>query len=668
MLTRSIRTLTRARRGLAVMICLTLVFSVALPSVASANLFAVWEVLDPGVGINFQSVFFVDAQTGWAVGSAGGGATDDPSILKTSDGGDTWVVQYSRVTHDFRDVFFIDENTGWAVGSAEGTTERRNVWKTVDGGDTWVHHDVDTISGINAVHFVDENVGYCVTHSSRIFKTTDGGETWVAQAPGTGGISEHFEDVHFVDEDTGWVVGGFEVILSTVDGGETWLLWEIGIETDYTLFPTGVHFVDRDTGWVVAAGAGDPKIIKTTDGGATWVEQHAGLDVGLQDVHFVDENRGWAVGNSGLILSTADGGETWVEERRVQGEGSLHSVHFVDAEHGWAVGPDGLALRYTTGLPPVLDVEGDDRFGTAVEVSQIAFPDGAETVVIATGRNWPDALGGTALAGVLDAPILLVSRDSIPAATVTEIGRLGAAKAVILGGEAAVGAGVEAALSQALGEANVTRIGGANRYETADLVAARVKELRGAAYDGTAFVATGANFPDALAAGPLAAANGWPLHLVHPARGISEDTWAAMEGATEVLILGGEGAVSVATAVELVAEYGADKVIRLAGTTRYDTAVAVATHGVEHAGLAWDRVGIATGQRFPDALAGGVLQGGVLQGKVGSVMLLTRSTSLELATRQALADNKEAIETVTFFGGGDAISAEVRAAVAQALE
>ncbi|MCL5887678.1 MAG: cell wall-binding repeat-containing protein [Actinobacteria bacterium] len=56
-----------------------------------------------------------------------------------------------------------------------------------------------------------------------------------------------------------------------------------------------------------------------------------------------------------------------------------------------------------------------------------------------------------------------------------------------------------------LGNTNVERIKGDDRYKTADAVAARVIEVKGGAFDGTAFVATGANFPDALAAAPLAA-------------------------------------------------------------------------------------------------------------------------------------------------------------------
>ncbi|MDP2300133.1 MAG: cell wall-binding repeat-containing protein, partial [Actinomycetota bacterium] len=80
-------------------------------------------------------------------------------------------------------------------------------------------------------------------------------------------------------------------------------------------------------------------------------------------------------------------------------------------------------------------------------------------------------------------------------------------------------------------------------------------------------------------------------------------------------------------------------------------------------GLGWNRVAVATGTNFPDALAGGVLQG-----KVGSVMLLTRPTALDPYTRAALVANKADITTVTFFGGTGALPQPVRDAVADALD
>jgi len=106
-------------------------------------------------------------------------------------------------------------------------------------------------------------------------------------------------------------------------------------------------------------------------------------------------------------------------------------------------------------------------------------------------------------------PILLVARDSIPGAAAAELKRLKPKRVVVLGGEAVVSASVLAALKgYTSGEA--TRQGGADRYSTAAAVAAEHFEPGVEA----AFVATGEDFPDALAGGAAGALLGGPVLLV----------------------------------------------------------------------------------------------------------------------------------------------------------
>jgi putative cell wall-binding protein len=311
----------------------------------------------------------------------------------------------------------------------------------------------------------------------------------------------------------------------------------------------------------------------------------------------------------------------------------------------------------------VTRVEGRSRVLTAVEASKRAFPAGAPAVVIATGYNWPDALGGAALAGAVEGPVLLTLPKTLPAEVAAEIARLGAHKAYILGGASAVGADVEGALRKQLGSANVKRIAGRDRYETARKIAAECVSLLGGAYDGTAFVATGLNFPDALGASPLAAAKGWPIYLVDPAKGADATLVGAMRAArvTRVVVLGGTKVVPAKVESDLKSALPATTV-RRAGDNRYQTAIKVASFGVAE-GLSWDRLAIATGENFPDALAGGVLQG-----KGGSVMLLTPASRLDGDVAATLAANKASVSEVRFLGGTNALGAAVRTAVLNALK
>ncbi|MEN6431145.1 MAG: cell wall-binding repeat-containing protein, partial [Coriobacteriales bacterium] len=320
----------------------------------------------------------------------------------------------------------------------------------------------------------------------------------------------------------------------------------------------------------------------------------------------------------------------------------------------------------TLTVPPteliVTPIAGDDRIQTAILAARTAFPEGADTVVIATAFNWPDALGGAALAGALDAPILLTAPGALSSEVSAELAELGAEKAVILGGTGAVSGNVEAALKTRLGNENVTRVWGADRYATARKVAEATAHELGADYDGTAFVATGANFPDALGASPLAAAKGWPIYLADP-RGVDSALTSSMRGIVvkRAIMLGGPGAVS--TAIESGIRSGVPcSTERLQGVNRYATALEVATYGVTDAGLGWDKVAIATGEDFPDALAGGVLQGAS-----GSVMLLTPRTSLFGEAAATLSDHKADIDEVRFLGGLGAINQSVRDAVLAAL-
>jgi len=304
----------------------------------------------------------------------------------------------------------------------------------------------------------------------------------------------------------------------------------------------------------------------------------------------------------------------------------------------------------------LVPIEGEDRFTTAVETSKIGFDDGADTVLIATGRNWPDALGASSLAGVLDAPILLVEKSLIPAAVSAEISRLGATKAIIIGGTGAVDDDVKQRLLVTGDIDSVRRIAGTDRYDTARKVAVETIAVSGDDFDGTLFVATGQNYADALAASPAAAANGWPTILVPSNSDVPAATMSFVAANGErAVILGGISAVSYAAYNDLWAELGSSDVERIGGSDRFDTAVKVADWSVDKAGLTYCSPAIATGRSPYDALAGGVVQG-----CDGSVLLLTESAKLPSATSSAIADHAAAITEVRFLGGLGAVSQSVR--------
>lgn len=149
---------------------------------------------------------------------------------------------------------------------------------------------------------------------------------------------------------------------------------------------------------------------------------------------------------------------------------------------------------------------GRNRYATAARISRGAFPDGSNRVVIATGMDFPDALAVAPLAQKLRAPLLLTTRNQLPDTVASEIRRLGAGRATIVGGGAAVATSVADQLrGMGLG---VRRIAGPNRMATSARIAAR---LGGSG--GTAMVANGTDFPDALAAASFATRSECPILL-----------------------------------------------------------------------------------------------------------------------------------------------------------
>lgn len=150
---------------------------------------------------------------------------------------------------------------------------------------------------------------------------------------------------------------------------------------------------------------------------------------------------------------------------------------------------------------------GIDRFDTAARVSANTFRSGAPVAYVATGEAFPDALAAGAAGACNRGPVLLVTRDAVPAPTARELARLRPGRIVVVGGEAAVSAAVARALA-AYTPGPVTRVSGPDRYATA-LALAEAEFPRPL---GGAVIASGASFPDAVVAG----AAGYPLVLAPP--------------------------------------------------------------------------------------------------------------------------------------------------------
>lgn len=304
----------------------------------------------------------------------------------------------------------------------------------------------------------------------------------------------------------------------------------------------------------------------------------------------------------------------------------------------------------TDALGEVSRLAGASRVQTAVEISRRRFADGgADTVLLARGDVYADALAGAPLAVQRGAPLLLSFPDALHDDTAAEIDRLGVDRAVLLGGAAALSPQVAADL-EARG-VTVERAAGEDRFATAAAIAQRLDAT------GSAVIAEGAHadpdrgWPDALAASPLAAHTGRPVLLVTHAR-LPEATARALGelDATETVVAGGEAAVSDAVLAELDERGHGPR--RVSGRTRYETAAAIRDEAVD-AGMDPDRLWLATGRQWPDALSAGPAVAGA-----GATLMLVDGQDLggSPPVGAVLDERADSLAEIVLLGGGAAIT------------
>jgi trimeric autotransporter adhesin len=313
-------------------------------------------------------------------------------------------------------------------------------------------------------------------------------------------------------------------------------------------------------------------------------------------------------------------------------------------------------------------VSGADRYQTSATIAETKYPAGAPSgnVVLATGADFPDALAGNYLAGQLSAPIVLTpptTSDPAFATTTGALTALHAAHVYILGGTTAVGNDVQTTLGTTY---TVTRIGGTTRYDTMQMVdtSAGLTPNTGTSGSRTAIVANGNNFPDALAAGPLAWADRLPIVLTDGTQtSLSPQATATIsaDAITHFIVMGGSAAIDPAQVTQLGTLGTVDA--QLAGVDRTDTAAQFALYAQDTYGFARSSVILAAGQNFPDALSAGAW-GGDTQ----DIYLTDSADDIGSYTTTAFEGLVGATNTLNIAGGLNAVDATAATEAQDALQ
>lgn len=291
-------------------------------------------------------------------------------------------------------------------------------------------------------------------------------------------------------------------------------------------------------------------------------------------------------------------------------------------------------------------IAGATRYGTAAQIAAQGWPSGADTVLLASGKNWPDALSATPLSTELDAPLLLTDPDSLPAETRAALRALSPSEIVVLGGEAAVTetATIEAATAAGIGPGAVRRIAGWNRYETSALIAEEV----GVPSTGRVVLVNGGSYADAISVSAAAGAEGAPILLAKHSSLATPvvEFWRDNPTASRAVVIGGTAVLTDSLVSALRAGTSGlppKTVTRVAGVDRYATNLAIldafwATGAVSPY--------VSTALNYPDALTAGTLAA-----RRGEPIMLLGGRVMSPFTREWLVNKEARVADMTVVGG-----------------
>lgn len=305
-------------------------------------------------------IVFVNQLTGYAVG----GYQSLGYVLKTTNGGQTWITSLSTSTA-LQSVSFVSQNTGYAVG---GYNPVSLIYKTTNGGQTWSQQ----VSGTPYCYFgsyFNENTGIVVGDWGSIRKTTNGGNTWFGCNSGT---PDYLESVCFIDQNTGFSAGREGQIVKTTDGGNNWnLIMQVGT------WLNSIKFLNENTGYAVGKSG---IVLNTTNGGGSWQIISMGISYNLSNIFLLNQNIIYFVGDYGNILKTVNGGLNWTIQN-VGSSNNLSGVYIQDSLIGFTSGSNGSIFKTQTGgmiLPlPVL----------------ISPPNNTNNLSVTPTLNWSEIIG-----------------------------------------------------------------------------------------------------------------------------------------------------------------------------------------------------------------------------------------------------------------------------------
>src|SRR4030095_3841813 len=285
-----------------------------------------------------NDLFFVDSLTGWIVTDGNPQSNDTGFIMKTTNGGNNWTIQYNQPMK-FNVVQMLNSNTGYAAGGFGFG----KVFKTTNSGTNWIEMPSPGLS-LEDMAFVNKDTGWVCDNASiggGLWRTTNGGNNWQQQL----GASFFPFRLFFLNKDTGWVITSDNKIYKTLNSGFNWSLQVNFLSEDLV----DVWFTNALTGWIHGGPTG---IYKSTNGGVSWDTVTNPLGYGTGKIFFINQNRGWIGRAFNTMLVTRDG-QTWGYQNTPAF--TNFSVFFIDTAKGWA--GTSILIHTTDGGGPTVGVQ-----------------------------------------------------------------------------------------------------------------------------------------------------------------------------------------------------------------------------------------------------------------------------------------------------------------------
>ena len=302
---------------------------------------AEWKKVSIGNFAWLHSVYFVDPQKGWIVGSRG-------TFLETDNGGETWRVRNDVTKDTIRDVYFTDESHGWILAEKDAFGSfgfsPSYILETNDGGHSWkrVRLENEGKEKLVKIFFSQDGFGHAVGETGTYYVMQEDRTTWKRVS-----FPARFLLLNgsFFSQNNGLIIGGGGTVFFTDDGGLSWNKASFADRLNTKL--NSVFFINRNVGWTVGAGG---KILMTLNGGKFWHFQKSNVTQDLFDIAFINTGTGWAIGDNGVILKTTTAGNIW-EPVQTSVRHKLEKIFFIERK-GWAVGFGGTVLRYDLSAAP----------------------------------------------------------------------------------------------------------------------------------------------------------------------------------------------------------------------------------------------------------------------------------------------------------------------------